>query len=340
MERNGNYRLLKLKEILFNETDEEEHQLGIDDLQERLKTEMDGATYDSRTIKRDLQMLDDMDFEIVRNTGKYGKTLYSHQTRLFETYQLRLMIDAVLSARFITTNEKKKLIRKMKQLTSKYIAKTLPEPILFSQSANIDYELVKQNIDCVHRAISEKQVLTYKYGKFNVNKEFVYHRNGDLYHVEPYALIWQNDYYYLIGLFEETSEIRHYRLDRIRDIFMTEQKFTRRDFQLNDYVNQSFHMFSGDEIWIKIRFHMNLVNVVLDRFGHGVDITPIDDDHFVLSTKAKLSDGLLNWILTWGHQAKVLQPDFLVTKVKDKIKQMSAVYEDEEQREPHNEVGT
>ncbi|WP_099159306.1 helix-turn-helix transcriptional regulator [Virgibacillus ndiopensis] len=330
MERGSNYRLLKMKELLFNETDDF-HELGIDEISEKLRLLFgEEMAFDNRTLKHDLKILDEMDFEIVKNKGKFGKTLYSHQSRLFETYQLRLIIDAILSARFITTNEKKKLIKKVKQLTSKYIAKTLPEPILFSQSANIDYELVKLNIDCVHRAISERKVLTYQYGKFNVHKEFEFHRNGATYHVEPYALIWQNDYYYLIGRFQETNEIRHYRLDRIRNITVSENDFTKMDnFHLQEYVNQSFHMFAGEEIRIKIRFHLDLVNVVLDRFGQEVDIKQIDDDHFVLTTKAKLSDGLINWILTWGNQAKVLSPDYLVDEVKEKIEQMNAVYDNE-----------
>src|SRR5699024_977051 len=150
--------------------------------------------------------------------------------RLFETYQLRLMVDAVLSARFITTNEKENLIGKMKQLTSASIAKTLPEPVLFSQSANMDYDLVKLNIDHVHRAVSDRRVLGYQYGKFNVDKDFEFGRGGDWYYVEPYALIWQNDYYYLIGRFQETDEMRHYRLDRIRNIELTEERFVKRNF--------------------------------------------------------------------------------------------------------------
>src|SRR5699024_3376469 len=114
--------------------------------------------------------------------------------RLFETYQLRLLVDAVLSARFITVNEKKQLIEKMKQLTSKQLtskhtAKTLPKPILLGQSMSVDYELVKLNIDRVHRAISDGKVLHYQYGKFNVHKEFTYNREGEIYQVEPYALI-------------------------------------------------------------------------------------------------------------------------------------------------------
>lgn len=325
MERGSNYRLLQLKEILFNETDEY-HDIGINELIEKLRLAAGDVRFDKRTVKRDLQTLDDMDFEIVNNQGRYGKTLYSHQARLFETYQLRLIIDAILSARFITTNEKEKLIKKVKNLTSHHIAKTLPEPIVFSQSANIDYERVKLNIDSVHRAISDGKVLTYQYGKFNVKKEFVYHREGSRYHVEPYALIWQNDYYYLIGVFQDTNEIRHYRLDRIRDIAVSEETFKKKDFNLQEYVNQSFHMFAGEEMRIKIRFHNSLVNVVLDRFGQDADIRELDDAHFVLSTKAKLSDGLINWILTWGNRAKVLSPEHLVERIKEQIRQMNDVY--------------
>src|SRR5699024_10060686 len=223
---------------------------------------------DARTIKRDLEILDETDFEIMKNKGKFGKILYSHQSRLFETYQLRLIVDAILSARFITVNEKKRLIEKVKQLTSAHTAKTLPKPILIGQSTSVDYELVKLNIDRVHRAISEERVLTYKYGKFNVHKEFTYNRSGETYFVEPYALIWQNDYYYLIGIYQKTNEMRHYRLDRIREIEISDRSFTKKEtFHLRDYVNQSFHMFAGEEIRIKVRFHMDLLNVVLDRFG-------------------------------------------------------------------------
>lgn len=326
MERGSNYRLLKIRNLLFDETDEQ-HELGINELNQKISQLMPHTTFDNRTIKRDLDTLDELDFEIVRNKGKYGKILYSHQARLFEMYQLRLIVDAVLSARFITENEKNKLIDKVKQLTSQHIAKTLPEPILFSQSANMDYELVKLNIDFVHRAISSRKVLTYQYGKFNVDKNFELNRDGYRYYVDPYALIWQNDYYYLIGRFHKTDELRHYRLDRMRNIDISGERFIKGDFDLQSYVNNSFHMFAGEEIRIKVRFHVNLLNVVLDRFGHEADIKSVDENHFILSTKAKLSDGLVNWILTWGNQAKVLDPKHLVDEMKDKIQRMMEIYQ-------------
>lgn len=327
----NSYRLLKIKDILFHDTDDE-HELSMEDIQEKLKRYMPDMTFDRRTIQHDMDILEQAGFEVVRNKGKFGKLLYSHQTRLFEVYQLRLLVDAILSARFITTNEKNNLIEKVKKLTSRPIAKTLPEPVLFSQSANIDYELVKLNIDHVHRAISKRRVLTYKYGRFNMDKEFEYGRDGSTYYVEPYALIWQHDFYYLIARFQQTNEIRHYRLDRIREIKLSDQSFKKdEDFQLQAYVDQSFHMFAGEDIRIRIEFHASLVNVVLDRFGHEANIRKVDDDTFILSTRAKLSDGLVNWILTWGNRAKVLSPGHLVDRVKEKVSQMYNIYHQSEE---------
>ncbi|GGF27499.1 transcriptional regulator [Halobacillus andaensis] len=330
MELNSNTRMLKLRDILFEETDEY-HELSMQEITDKMKlTFGPDASFDSRTLKRDMEVLEDTGFEVIKNTGRFGKVYYSYQDRVFETYQLRLINDALLSAKFITEKEKKELIEKTKQLTSKHIAKTLPDPMLFSQSANDDYQLVKLSIDHVHRAISERKVLHYQYGKYNMKKEFEFHRDGSTYEVEPYALIWQNDFYYLIGRFKETDEMRHYRLDRMRNIRLSEERFQRRkDFNTQDYVSQSFHMFAGENVWVKIEFDQSLINVVLDRFGHDAHITPSSDDHFILSTKAKMSTGLVNWILTWGRKAKVLSPDGLVEEVQEEIEAMYARYKSE-----------
>ncbi|MBX0358369.1 YafY family protein [Halobacillus sp. Nhm2S1] len=328
MELNNNTRLLKLRDILFEETDEH-HELSIQEICEKLKLYFGPeAKFDARTLKRDMDVLEDAGIEIIRNTGRFGKVYYSYQDRVFETYQLRLINDAILSAKFITEKEKKDLIERNKQLTSRHIAKTLPDPLLYSQSANDDYELVKLSIDNVHRAISEQKVLRYQYGKYNMDKEYEYHRNGDTYHVEPYALIWQNDFYYLIGRFRGNGEMRHYRLDRMRNIEISGERFKRKqDFLVKEYVDQSFHMFAGEDAWIKIEFDASLLNVVLDRFGKDASINAISDDRFLLSTKAKMSIGLIGWILTWGYKAKVVSPESLVAQVKEEVQKMSKQYE-------------
>ncbi|MBS4177743.1 WYL domain-containing protein [Bacillus sp. FJAT-49731] len=326
MDMKGSRRLLKLKQILFAETDED-HELSMREIMNKLNLAFGSSvTFDSRAIRRDLDVLEEEGFEIITNRGVYGKTLYSHQHRLFETYQLRLMVDALLSARFITEMEKKALIQKLKNLTSKHIAKTLPDPIMLNQSANMDYSLIKINIDRAHDAISSNRVLAYQYGKYNLEKEFVFNRDGSIYKVEPYALIWQNDFYYLIGKFLLTGEFRHYRLDRMRHVKVTDEKFRKEDLDITKYVDQTFHMFAGEEHWIKIRFQHDLLNVMLDRFGLDADIKKLDGEHLLLTTKAKLSPGLVSWILRWGHKAKVLSPEWLTKEVKKEIKLMQALY--------------
>jgi len=327
MKQSNNYRLLQLKELLFHETDEE-HELNIYEIEEKLVQILGVESIDHRTIKKDLATLQEMDFDIVRNRRKFGKYFYSHQAKLFETYQIRLLVDAILSARFITPKEKDVLIDKLKELTSVHIRKTLPEPILFSQTVNLDYELIKLNIDRLHHAITSNRVVSYQYGDFNVEKKFEYRRNGNLYYVEPYALIWQNDLYYLIGKFQETNEIRHYRLDRIRNIEILEATFKKeKDFELQPYVDNTFHMYSGEELRMEIRFHNRLINAIYDRFGMEVDVRADGEEYFILKTKAKFSDGLLSWILKWGHQAQVIAPKILVDRVKEEAKKMAAIYE-------------
>lgn len=321
-------RLLKMMDILKNETDAH-HELSLEALNEKLKIYFDvEENFDARSLKRDIEALDHYGFEVIVNKGKYGKNLYSHQARLFESYQLRLLVDAVLSARFITAKDKDVLVKSIQKLTSQYEAKKLPNTIIFNPTANIDYHLVKLNIDQVHEAISLRRVIRYQYGKYNVAKAFELNRDGAWYQAEPYALVWQNDYYYLIAKHLETGELRHYRLDRMRNIELKAETFKRDQFDTSQYIDQTFHMFAGEERRIKLKFHHDLINVVIDRFGLDADIRALDDTYILLNTKAKISSGLISWILRWGKDAIVVAPDLLKGKVKAEIKAMYESYQD------------
>lgn len=327
MKQSNQYRLLLLRDLLFDETDDE-NELDIYEIRDKLMILLELENVDIRTIKNDIAVLQSINFEVVENRRRFGKIYYSHQEKLFETYQIRLLVDAILSARSITPNEKERLIHQFKNLTSNHIKKTLPSPVLFSQTVNADYELMKVDIDRIHRAISDGFVLQYKYGDYNVHKEFKLRYDAKIYYVEPYALIWQNDLYYLIGKYRGNNQIRHYRLDRMRYTEITETSFAKnRDFQLQSYIDKSFQMFSGEDIRLRIRLRNDLLNPMFDRFGLQVDVKPDGDDYFVLSTKAKVSAGLLGWILQWGSAAEVLSPPSLVDEVKGEITKMVERYE-------------
>ncbi|OLN22191.1 hypothetical protein BTO30_10600 [Domibacillus antri] len=163
-------------------------------------------------------------------------------------------------------------------------------------------------------------------GHYNVDKQFAFRRNGDFYEVEPYALIWQNDFYYLIGRFVPENTIRHYRIDRMRSIEVTENKFRRASIDLKAYVDKTFNMFSGEDMLVKIEFDIGLLNAVYDRFGMEADIRHAEEDRILLTTKAKVSAGLIGWILTWGSKAKIVAPRELVDMVRDEARRLADLY--------------
>src|SRR5690625_4304494 len=269
MEDSNSYRILRMKEILARETDEE-NELTLKELQEKLQHEMPNRRIDRRTLRNDMETLESAGFPITRNTGKYGRIKYSHQERDFELYQLRLMVDAILSARFIPNNTKSEIIQKLKQLTSKHQAKTLPEPIMFSQSVEFQDENVKFNIDKIHEAVTTSKVIKYQYGRYNLDKKIEYNRNGDFYYVEPYGMIWQDVFYYLIVLYQPKNELRHYRLDRMFNTEITEEHFRKEPFNLQEYVSQTFNMFAGEEMRIRMQFENELVPYIIERFGKDI----------------------------------------------------------------------
>lgn len=325
MEYSNSYRLLKLKKILFYETDEN-HELTLKDLQEKLQREIPDRPVDVRTIRRDIHTLESAGFDIVSRKGKYGRNYYRLRTRDFKLYQLRLIVDAILSARFIPNNLKTEIIQQLKKLTSKHHAKTLPKPLMYDSSAEFQNENVKLNIGKIHEAVTNSRVITYQYGQYNLDKEFTFRRDGELYHVEPYGLIWQRDFYYLIGKYQPKNELRHYRLDRIHNIKVTDERFRKERFNLQEYVSRTFNMFAGEEMRIRIQFENELVPHIIDRFGKDIDIRKVDDEHFEISTRAKISKGLISWLLSWGKQAKVISPDFLVKQIKEEVEKMHELY--------------
>nr|WP_263327142.1 WYL domain-containing protein [Neobacillus sp. Marseille-Q6967] len=331
-ELNTGLRLLALRDIFLTDTDEN-NQLSIKELVEKLKIELPESTADQKAVKRYIQTLQSSGFDIIENEDKFGKKFYSHQERLFENYQLRLLIDPILSARFITEEEKKTIISNVKKLTSKQIAKTLPDPIVYQQSINQDYQLIKLHIDKIHDAIYQSKMITFQYGDFDIHKDFQLRHAGELYQIKPHALIWESNFYYLIGddvKYSEENNPRNYRLDRMRNVTITDNKFTHKRKDLSTYVQNSFHMFGGQDEWITLQFTLdqNVLNGVIDKFGIEADIRKEDDETFLLKAKAKLSPGLKAWILAWGSKVKVISPLTLVNEIKEEIQKVKDQYKE------------
>lgn len=320
-------KILALKKIFIEETDEE-HKLSIAELIDKLQlTLMTNEPIDKKRIKRYIESLNESGFEIQQEDEKYGKIVYSHQSRLFETYELRMLVDAILSARFVTEEQAKNIVEKLNQLTSVHIAKTLPSPIKYNKSTNHIFHLTKVYIDKIHQAIDEKSVISFKYGKFNMDRTFELNRNGKEYFYHPYGLIWDQGFYYLIGQKDNKEGLSNYRVDKMRDVMVLDQHFKGKDYNIDEYLHTNFHMFSGKGEWVEIKFMgKGLMNPIIDKFGLDADIKKLDEDTFILKTKAIVGEGFFNWLRGWGSKAILLSPPSLVQQMKEEVQKMNELY--------------
>ena len=318
-------RILRIKNIFFKETDENQ-ELSFEDLVERLKVEY-GLDYEIsiKAIKDDIKILREHDTYLIENTNKYGKKMFSQQNRLFEINELRTLIDSISSAGSISTGDKERLIRKIKMLTSENLAQGLSNQIYSEMKIINEDNTFRINLDNIHVAIQNKNKINFKYGRYDINKKFKL--NEKLYIVDPYGLVWDNGFYYLIAYDKNKDKIINFRIDRIRNVIIRDKKYKEDvEFKLSTHLNSCFNMYPGNIKSIEMKFHKHLINAIIDKFGINVDIKQVEEDYFILYTRAAINTGLIRWILNWGSDAIVLKPNKLVEEIKREIRKMDEMY--------------
>ncbi len=319
-------RIMEIKDILLKNTDEN-HELSLLDIINQLKISF-GSDYHvtKNTVKNAIEELRNCNINIEKNVVENNKVVYRYQDRKFEIHELRMLVDAVSSARFITPEESTQLIEKIKSLTSTHLAKKLHNQITVDPSVKAQNEQVRYHIDNIHTSISKKRRITFQYGNYNINKKFVLRHHGKIYDVIPLGLVWYNDYYYLVAQEVKDNAIKHFRVDRMRKVLISEDTFIPLDFDITNHMKKVFLMYPGGNENVEIHFQNQLVNVVIDRFGKDVVIRQVDDYSFSIKVNAAISEGLIRWILTWGSDAKVISPKFLADKVKEEAIKMIQLY--------------
>ena len=298
--------------------------LSVYDIIDRLK-EIYGGGYkvDNRTIRNDINNLINSGIQIDEYTDSIGKKLYSY-VEDFNLYEIRLLLDAVYSSKSITNTERKKLLNKINKLTKKevYDSKLHVPQLEVSESNSLKYYL-----DKIHRAIFDSSTLKFQYGNYNTDKKFELHNFGSYYFVEPYNLVWSNDFYYLVAFDKSRNKFINYRVDRMRDVEIQNVKYKIDDeFNINSYLKSCFNMYPGEIKKIKIKFKNKLINAIIDRFGKEVNIVHKNDSFFTIEFEAAVNEGLVRWILNWGADAEVLSPKTLILKLIKEIDSMDDLY--------------
>lgn len=286
-------------------------------------------TAERKSIYRDMESIRELGIDVAGE--KIGRNYYYYVcSRDFEVAELKLLVDAIQSSRFITEKKSSQLIKKLEGLASVHDAKQLQRQVYVSGRAKTVNESIFYNIDALHSAIGSDRKIRFQYFQWNIKKEMELRRGGDFYEVSPWALLWENDNYYLIGYDAAEKEMRHYRVDKMLKISLRssprEGKEAFEKIDMAGYTKKNFGMFSGDEEMVTLEIKNQLIGVVLDRFGTEIMIVPADREHFRTHVKVAVSRQFFGWVFSFGGDIRILGPERVVSEMKEELNTVCKAY--------------
>ena len=315
---NQKAKLLVLYQVLLKKGDED-RPISTPELIEVLERE--GIPAERKSVYTDMETLQDLGVDVQLRKGRGGGWFIGE--RDFELPELKLLVDAVQSSRFISRKKSEALIAKLSALTSEHQAKQLRRQVYVDRRVKTENESVYYAIDRLHAAIAAGRVVTFQYFDYNAHREKVFRREGKRYVVSPYGLIWSDENYYLVGWEQGGSGLRHYRVDRMHALTVTslprEGDASCKNFDLAEYGQKHFHMFSGREAKVRLRCENRFVNVMLDRFGQEAMLIPDGKDHFALTVDAVVSPQFYGWLFGLGHEVQLTAPDWAVEEYREML---------------------
>lgn len=309
-------RLLLVQRLLYESTDEQ-HPLTTFEILEYLENQ--GIITNRKTLKGDIDLMVDCGMDIITVQSKPNK--YFWGAREFEQAELKLLIDAVSSSRFITQKKSQILAKKILTLSNKHGQKELKRNIYATNRIKSKNESLLYIVDAVNEAISSKNKIAFQYTDYTPEKKKVLKNSGEVYTLSPYALFWNEDFYYVVGYSDKHGNISSFRADRICHIELLEEKAVRKpkDFSLERYSRQIFEMYDGDTVKVKLECRNYLMRYVIDRFGESVETELATEDTFYAYPEVALSPNFYSWVFKFAGEIKIVSPD----KAKSTLNEMA-----------------
>ena len=324
-------KLLYLQKIMLEKTDEN-HPITISEIKDLL------AGYDIQTERKslydDLRILETFGLDICRTRGTTVR--YFVGSRDFEIPELKLLVDAIQSSKFITHSKSLKLIAKLEKLVSENDGKQLHREVYVTNRVKTLNEQIYYNVDEIHSAISDNRKISFKYMKWAVDfggrqKIIKTERHpGKTYLVSPFALCWDDENYYLVAYDSAEDKIKHFRVDKMEKINVTDEVRDGSDkfenFNLAQYAKSVFSMFGGEEREVKLSVDNELIGVIVDRFGPEIYIIKESETSFLVSVKVILSSQFYAWLFGLGSSVRLLSPQKAIDEYKTKIQEIAALF--------------
>ena len=324
--KNQKLKMLYLAKLFIEQTDEN-HGITMPEIIAYLeKYDIDAQR---KSIYSDIDALVDFGYDIIKE--QRGKlTYYFLASRDFEVPELKLLVDAIQSSRFITTRKSRELIRKLETLVSEHDAKLLDREVYVAGRIKNMNESIYYGIDSIHSALNNNHKIRFHYFRWNVRGEQELGHNGDYYVVSPWALTWDNENYYLVAYDEDRNQLRHYRVDKMKDISELDEKragaslFKEQDKAV--YTEKRFNMFNGEVKRVKLKCKNHLSNVIVDHFGLEERMRPLDENHFTVNVDVAVSPHFLGWLVALGDDVEILEPTDVVEEMKSHIDRIRSLY--------------
>ncbi len=319
-------KLLYILKMLHEKSDES-HPIRMDAIIAMLDRE--GIKAERKSIYNDMDTLRDFGYDIVLTKGKNGG--YFLASREFEAAELKVLVDAVQASRFITAKKSNELIGKLTKLACEQEAKHLKREVYVVNRVKSDNESIFYNVDDIYRAMEQNQQIAFQYMDYSLKKEVHYRRNGKVYQVSPWALTWNEEKYYLIAYDEEAKALKHYRVDKIKNISILKDNRVidaeNKNFNVAEYCNRFFGMYSGISEIVTVRFPNELMSVVVDRFGKDITVHAKEDNSFTIRINVAVSPQLFGWLTGLGPEVQIVSPGAVVEEYRKYLKSILNQYE-------------
>ncbi len=324
---NQKLKLWYLYHILFENTDEENPMT-----MPQIITELEGygISAERKSVYSDIELLANAGVDIV--SEKRDKYVYYIASRDFQPAELKLLVDCVQASKFITAKKSGELIGKLEKLASKNQATELQRQVYIYDRVKNFNEKIYYNIDTLHNAINSNLQIRFKYYQYNTINKKKLRNDGNDYAVSPYALAYSDDNYYLIAHYPKYEGVTHFRVDKMTDIIISQEKcaeissVTNGSFNIAEYTKKVFNMFKGRTETVAFLCDESIVSVVIDKFGDNVHLRKEDENTCSVTVNADISPAFFSWVFMLGNKIKLTSPQNVVEEYKEALKDISKTY--------------
>ena len=315
-------KLLKLMELLKQETDEA-HPITTNEICKRL-VEM-GISCERRTVPKDIALLNEQGYEVM--CCRLGKEKgYYVDDRSFSIPELKILIDAVQAANFITDKKTAELIEKISALGGSHQAEIIKNNLVCFNTHKHSNETIYYNVGYLEEALQQQNKVLFRYFDLDENGDKIYRRDGHRYVIEPVALVFHEDNYYLIAYSEKHDSTANYRIDRMDNVKVIDEPVSQRAIDLRNevtgYTERVFKMYCGQPMDIVLEFSDNLIGVVYDKFGENTKMFRANEQNCIATVKVQISPAFWGWIFQFGKNMRIISPASLIDEYKCMIENL------------------